>query len=54
MGTRPTSIASIIANLFFKSVLFNISLYLVQHIEPPVNDPAGDTIFDPALGMLPH
>ena len=53
MGTRPTSIASIIANLFFKSVLFNISLYLVQHIQPSVDDPAGDTIFNPALGMLP-
>jgi len=51
-NTLPTSIASIIAKLFFKFVLFDISLYLVQHMRPSVNDPAGDTIFDPALGML--
>ena len=54
MSTQPTSIASIIANFFFKFVLFDISLYLVQHIQPSVNDPAGDAIFDPALGMLPR
>jgi hypothetical protein len=41
-------------NLFFKFVLFDISLYLVQHIPPSVNDPTGNTIFDPALGMLPR
>ena len=28
--------------------------YPLQRIFPSVNDPAGDTIFDPALGMLPR
>jgi hypothetical protein len=53
-STRPTSIASFIAKLFFKFVLFNISLYLMQHMRPSVNDPSGDTIFNTALGMLPR
>jgi hypothetical protein len=36
------------------SVLFDVSIYLVRHIRSFVNDPAGDTIFDPGLGLLPR
>jgi hypothetical protein len=36
------------------SILFYVSIYLVQHIRSFVNDPAGDTIFDPGLGLLPR
>ena len=35
-------------------ILFDVSVYLVRHIGSFVNDPTGDTIFDPALGLLPR
>ena len=35
-------------------ILLDVSIYLVRHIRSFVNDPAGDTIFDPALGLLPR
>jgi hypothetical protein len=35
-------------------ILFDVSIYLVRHIRSFVNGPAGDTIFDPALGLLPR
>ena len=34
------------------SILFDVSIYLVRHIRSFIHDPAGDTIFDPALGLL--
>jgi len=36
------------------SILFDVSIYLVRHIRSFVNDPARNTIFDPALGLLPR
>ena len=38
------------------SILFGVSIYLVRHIRSfvNVNDPVGDTISDPALGLLPR
>jgi hypothetical protein len=36
------------------SILFEVSIYLVRHIRSFANDPAGDTIFDPALCPLPR
>ena len=54
MSTRSTSIPVIIAKLFFKLVVFDASHYLVQHFRPTVDLPAGDTLFDPTLGMVPR
>jgi hypothetical protein len=51
-SSRSTSIPSIIAKIFFKFLVFDVCLYFVQHVRPSVNDPAGDTIFDPTLGPL--
>jgi hypothetical protein len=53
-STRSTSIASIIARILAKFMLWDLCLYTVHHLRPSVNDPAGDTIFDPALGVLPR
>jgi hypothetical protein len=36
-------------------ILFDVSIiYLVRDIGSFVNDPTGDTIFEPALGLLPR
>jgi hypothetical protein len=54
MSTRSTSIPVIIAKLLFKTVVFDASLYLVQHFRPSVDVPPGDTLFDPTLCMVPR
>jgi hypothetical protein len=52
--TWSTSIPSILAELLLKFVAFDTSHYLMQRIRPPVNDPAGSTIFDSTLSMVPR
>ena len=37
-----------------KVVVFDASRYIVQYFQPTVDVPAGDTIFDPTLSMVPH
>jgi hypothetical protein len=53
-STRSTFIPVILAKLLFKLVLFDASHYIVQYLRPTVNDPAGDTLFDPTLSMVPR
>jgi hypothetical protein len=52
--TWSTPIPTIIAELLLKFVAFDTSHYLMQRIRPPVNDPAGGTIFDSTLSVVPH
>lgn len=54
MGTRSTSILVILTKLLFKLIVYDISHYLVQHFRPSVDVPAGDTIFDPTLNIVPR
>jgi len=54
MSTRSTSIPVIISKLLFKLVVFDASRYLVQYFRPTVDVPAGDTLFDPTLSMIPR
>ena len=54
LKTRSTSIPVILAKLLFKLVLFDASQYLVQYFRPTANVPAGDTLFDPTLSMVPR
>ena len=54
MSTRSTSIPVITAKLLFKLVVFDASQYLVQYFRPTVDFPAGDTLFDPTLSMVPR
>ena len=51
--TWSTSIPSILAELLLKFVAFDTSHYLIQRIRPSVSDPAGGTIFDPTLSIIP-
>jgi hypothetical protein len=53
-NTRSTSIPVILAKLLIKLVALDASHYLMQHLLPSVDGPAGDTIFDPALSMVPR
>ena len=53
-STRSTSIPVILAKLLIKTVVFDVCLYLVQYFRPTVDIPAGDTIFDPTLSMVPR
>jgi hypothetical protein len=53
-STRSTFIPVILAKLLFKLVLFDAFHYIVQYLRPTVNDPAGDTLFDPTLSMVPR
>jgi hypothetical protein len=52
--TWSTSTPTILAELLLKFVAFDISHYLMQRIRPTVDDPAGDTIFDSTLSMVPR
>jgi len=54
ISTRSTTIPVIIAKLLFKIVVFDASHYLVQYLRPTVDVPAGDTLFDPTLSMVPR
>jgi hypothetical protein len=54
MSTRSTSIPVIIAKLLFKLVVFDASQYVLQYFRPTIDVPAGDTLFDPALSMVPR
>jgi Membrane bound O-acyl transferase family len=54
ISTRSTSIPVILAKLLFKLVVFDASQYLVQYLRPSVDVPAGDTLFDPTLNMVPR
>lgn len=51
-SARSGSIASVLAKFLLKFIVFDVCLYLAQHLRPSVNVPAGDTIFDPTLGPL--
>ncbi|KAI9450761.1 hypothetical protein F5148DRAFT_1152671 [Russula earlei] len=51
---RSKSIPSILAKMLFKLVLFDICHYLVQYLRPSLDQPAGDTLFDPTLSLLPR
>ena len=53
-STRSTSIASILTRILVKFTVWDLCLYTANHLRPSTNDPAGDTIFDPALGILPR
>jgi hypothetical protein len=53
ISTRSTSIPVILAKLLIKFVALDASHYLMQHFRPSVDGPAGDTIFDPTLSMVP-
>ena len=53
-STRSTSIPVILAKLLLKYVAYDASHYLVVYFRPSVNRPAGDTIFDPTLSMVPR
>ena len=53
-STRSTSIASTLARIVVKFTVWDLCVYTVHHLRPSVDDPAGDTIFDPALGVLPR
>ena len=53
-STRSTSIASTLARILVKFTLWDLCVYTVHHLRPSADDPAGDTIFDPALGVLPR
>jgi len=53
-STRSTSIPVILVKLLLKFLAFDVSHYLVQHLRPTVDDPAGDAIFDPTLTMAPR
>ena len=53
MSTRSTPIPVILAKLLIKLVVFDIS-YLMQRIRPSVDIPAGDTIFELTLSMVPR
>jgi|SRR6266478_2522626 len=53
-STRSTSIPAILVKLLLKLTAYDISHYLVQHFRPTVDDPAGDTIFDPTLSIVPR
>ena len=53
-STWSTSTLTILSNLLLKFLAFDISLYLMQRIRPSIDDPAGDTIFDSTLSMVPR
>ena len=48
------SIASVVARLLIKLVVFDTSHYLLQYLRPSLNKPAGDTLFDPTLSPIPR
>ena len=52
--TWSTSIPTILAEFLLEFVAFDTSQYLIQRIRPPVNDPAGGTIFDSTLSVVPR
>ena len=52
--TSTCSIPSVLAELLLKFLAFDISHYLMQHLRPSTNDPAGGTIFDPTQSMVPR
>jgi len=54
MSARSTSIPVILAKLLFKLVALDASQYLVQHFRPSVDLPAGDTLLDPTLSIIPR
>ena len=51
---RSTSIPAILAKLLLKYVAYDTFHYLVEHFRPSVANPAGDTIFDPSLSVVPR
>ena len=53
-STRSTSIASILARIAVKYTAYDLFACAVHRLRPSVNDPTGDTIFDPAPDVLPR
>ncbi|KAI0302795.1 hypothetical protein B0F90DRAFT_1809736 [Multifurca ochricompacta] len=52
--TAYPSLASILMKMSFKLVVYDIAVYLVQHMRPSVNNPNGGTLFDPDLTLIPR
>jgi hypothetical protein len=48
------SIATVLVKLLFKLILFDTAHYLMQSIRPSLNDPKGDTLFDPTMSPIPR
>ena len=53
-STWSTSTPGMLARLLLNFVAFDTSHYLIQRIRPSLNDPAGDTIFDSTLSIVPR
>ena len=53
-STRSTSIPIILAKLLVKLVVLDAFHYFLQYLRPTIDTPAGDTIFDPTLSMVPR
>jgi hypothetical protein len=47
------SVATVLVKLLFKLVLFDTAHYM-QSIRPSLNEPKGDTIFDPTMSPIPR
>ena len=46
------STPGILTRLITKLVVFDTAHYLMQYTRPSLNDPAGDTLFDPSLTLI--
>jgi hypothetical protein len=56
MRTRPPppSLATVTFKLLVKLIIFDIAHYMLQLNRPSLDNPAGDTIFDPHLDPIPR
>lgn len=50
----PPSLATVTFKLFFKLTVFDIAHYMLQYNRPSLDTPAGDTLFDPELNLVPR
>ena len=53
-STPPPSIALLLIKTLFKLTLFDAARYIVLCVRPGVDNPGGDTIFDPSLTLVPR
>ena len=53
-STPPPSIALLLIKTLFKLTLFDASHYIILCVRPGMNNPEGDTIFDPGLALIPR
>jgi hypothetical protein len=49
-----SSTPGILTRLITKLVVFDTAHYLMQYTRPSLNDPAGDTLFDPSITLIPR